>query len=480
MRKNKIIISIAIAALTIFGVACMKQKEGATSLTVKENNSSKFEQNINKEGGQVALSESEANSSPEEKSEAESLKGEAEQMNEQSVAKTKEDSVVSNNTTNNSNINPGNAVSQNNSAPLVPSLPKQDNSNSSPVSSKKITLGSTLEEVKDILGEPRSIYDVTKYGHDSYVTYYYEKVTLYLYKKNGTLRVVAWSDCRDPRVSIADKLSAAPPITFGSTMEDVAKAMGTPTDFDPQYSDNADNSKFPTWWKYPSGSTVFFDYNFKVYGWLNEGDLKVNTGAKNPSSSPITLGSTKSDVTKAMGTPRVASIDYHKFVTSWLTYNNSDAFRFDINERVIGWNNTGKSLKVTLGTRNPAAPPVTLGSSLQDVVAAMGTPDILEPGTGDKPYKLVYGKSYIIMSYLEKVMEWDNRGELKVTMGYKDPLAPAFKTGSSIQDVVKAMGTPDRIGTYSLSFYYGNSCVNFSKEGIVSYYDNKGNLKVQN
>ena len=61
----------------------------------------------------------------------------------------------------------------------------------------------------------------------------------------------------------------------------------------------------------------------------------------------------------------------------------------------------------------------------------------------------------------------------------KDPHAPLITIGSSVEDVIKAMGTPESIQISFKSFKYRNSTIFFDDDWKVQSWDNRyGNLKV--
>jgi len=61
----------------------------------------------------------------------------------------------------------------------------------------------------------------------------------------------------------------------------------------------------------------------------------------------------------------------------------------------------------------------------------------------------------------------------------KDPNAPLITIGSSIEDVIGAMGTPESIQIFFKSFKYRNATVCFDDDWKVQSWDNRyGNLKV--
>jgi hypothetical protein len=61
----------------------------------------------------------------------------------------------------------------------------------------------------------------------------------------------------------------------------------------------------------------------------------------------------------------------------------------------------------------------------------------------------------------------------------KDPDAPLINIGSSVEDVIKAMGTPESIQISFRSFKYRNSTIFFDDDWKVQSWDNRyGDLKV--
>ena len=61
----------------------------------------------------------------------------------------------------------------------------------------------------------------------------------------------------------------------------------------------------------------------------------------------------------------------------------------------------------------------------------------------------------------------------------KDPNAPPFTIGSSVEDVIRVMGTPESIQISFKSFKYRNSTVYFDDDWKVQSWDNRyGNLKI--
>ena len=123
---------------------------------------------------------------------------------------------------------------------------------------------------------------------------------------------------------------------LGSTSTEVEAIMGKPTAIQ-NYRHVRDD------WKYGL-SSVRFDENGKVNGWINDGNnLKIFLGDKRKDAPPIMRGATQQQVIDAMGTPN-SVFDYKTTGQSWM-YGKS---RIDFNKdgQVKGWINTGGNLKI--------------------------------------------------------------------------------------------------------------------------------------
>jgi curved DNA-binding protein CbpA len=237
--------------------------------------------------------------------------------------------------------------------------------------------------------------------------------------------------------------------TLGSTMDEVETAMGTPS------SISYDR------WSYDNSSVTF--ENRMVVGWSDiSNNLKVSIGKKDPNAPPFTLGSTSQEVITAMGTP--SSISYDR----WSYDNSSVTFE---NRKVVGWSDISNNLKVSIGKKDPNATPFTLGSTAQEVIAAMGTPSSISYD------RWSYDNSSVTFEN-RKVVGWsDISNNLKVSIGKKDPNASPFTLESTAQEVIAAMGTPSSISYDRWS--YDNSSVTFKNGKVVGWSDISNNLKVK-
>jgi outer membrane protein assembly factor BamE (lipoprotein component of BamABCDE complex) len=132
--------------------------------------------------------------------------------------------------------------------------------------------------------------------------------------------------------------------------------------------------------------------------------LKVFLG--NPKvGSTFTLGSTKEDVIRAMGTPTGITVyqalgkeEWH-YSYSTVTFNNKGI--------VVEWNDLANVLKVFLG--NPkAGSTFTLGSTKEDVIKAMGTPTSINVYQALGKEEWHYSYSTVTFNNKGIVVEWND------------------------------------------------------------------------
>ncbi len=229
-----------------------------------------------------------------------------------------------------------------------------------------------------------------------------------------------------------------------------------------------------------SDSTVSDDvYDNTVSSDIYE-DVPVNQETKKEPTilSYFTIGSTKEEVQVAMGSPDAVQ-EYPSIGDVW-SYGNS---RIDFTSAgyVEGYSNRSSNLKVSLGDAKTNHY-FSIGSTKQEVVYAMGTPNEIEayPSIGDV---WSYGNSRIDFTSAGYVEGYSNRSSnLKVSLG-DAKTNHYFSIGSTKQEVVYAMGTPNEIEAYpSIGdvWSYGNSRIDFTSAGYVESYNNQsGNLKIQ-
>ncbi|TYS60673.1 DUF1311 domain-containing protein [Bacillus infantis] len=120
----------------------------------------------------------------------------------------------------------------------------------------------------------------------------------------------------------------------------------------------------------------------------------------------------------------------------------------------------------------------TLGSSKEEVIRVMGEPDETEEFGYVSSWR--YEDSTIEFDENEEVTGWSNFSHiLKVTVGSKQEGALPFAEGSSIEEVVKAMGTPDQVTHWGAIWHYQDSLVEFNGKTVIGWSDNSGILLVK-
>jgi len=286
-----------------------------------------------------------------------------------------------------------------------------------------------------------------------------------------------------------------PFITLGSTKKDVLEVLGRPDSFLSGYTN------YNTFvMRYNNPMLVIEiectidgvnDYS-KVIGWWADTQLnnKIILGPKDPTAPPFTIGSSRNDVAKAMGAPKEIFNYRPSYIQGYIpwTYPDNSIVFFDENRKVTGYINNG-SLKVDMGKKDPEAPPINWESSMQDVINALGTPDIVNFDYKIEYYDIWvpeytyyrYKNSYIGFDKNQKLVSFDNNDNLKIDFGSIDPAFPGIRADSKIDEILKAMGTPERIDmitTDRWNWFYGNSYITVDSNGTIISWEDKGNLKI--
>jgi outer membrane protein assembly factor BamE (lipoprotein component of BamABCDE complex) len=359
--------------------------------------------------------------------------------------------------------------------------------------SNNIALGSSRQDVLDALGKP--LRTLSKDGIDFME---YSNGFVYLNKSGKKGGVVGWYNNGIPKIVQAVKDPKAIPFRIGSSMAEVARSSGTPKFVPPYYLNEHDD-----YWIFSDDSIVFYNKDQKVVSYINRGKLKVSLGKKDTKAPLINHKSKIKDVVAAMGTPDsvnaffIESADYSKYHVSVTRYTNpismsysvsintqytyyqyKDSFiAFDKNEKLIHFINKG-NLKLDFGKKDPGFAGLTVYSSEDDIVKAMGTPDKIIDNSGGYHRNWFYGDSYIMVDDNGKLEGWVDKGNLNINKKLADSDAPIITIGSSKQDVLNAMGTPDNFNSSAWS--YGESCIYFENTNCVTWIDNPINVKISN
>lgn len=203
---------------------------------------------------------------------------------------------------------------------------------------KKVTLGMTVDEVLEIMGEPLDKEDI---GYDTYRYYYIndnikeiyrdKTVLIEFTKKTQPHTVIGWYRNGDERISMGEINPNAAPIRLGSGVSEIIAAAGTPTSI----TDNIDHS---IWW-YGYNSSLTLDNNKKVVGWKNNSNMNIYMGERDINAPGIKIGSTFEEVIKAMGPTTEIQFNFIDFSRT-LKYGDS-YIKIDKNGRVTGWDDRG-------------------------------------------------------------------------------------------------------------------------------------------
>jgi len=193
-------------------------------------------------------------------------------------------------------------------------------------------------------------------------------------------------------------------IKLGATRSEVIDMMGPPTRITPFSAIEEE-----IWW-YPQSSLTF--KHGKLDSIQNSGDLRngleASLGDKVPGAPPFKVGSTKNEVIAAQGSPtRVSRFDRLN-MEIWYYGLATVTFR---NDRVAEWLNIGFGLNVDMGKKNPNAPPFSVGSTKDEVIASEGTPDSIKLFPALKQEIWFYGFSAVTFKD-GAVIAWNNLGQL--------------------------------------------------------------------
>lgn len=201
--------------------------------------------------------------------------------------------------------------------------------------------------------------------------------------------------------------------------------------------------------------------------------------------STFTLGSTSNEVRTVQGMPddinRYEALGYEQWNYGWSSVKISTQ-----TNKVIEWSNEG-NLKTQLlpGRFTTRSRSFTKGSHKDDVLRLQGTPDDINRYEALGYEQWNYGWSSVkISTQTDKVVEWNNEGNLKIGMnpGRNVTNSLTFSEGSHKDDVLRLQGSPDDVNRYEALGYeqwnYGWSSVKISTTtDRVIEWNNEGNLK---
>jgi outer membrane protein assembly factor BamE (lipoprotein component of BamABCDE complex) len=276
-------------------------------------------------------------------------------------------------------------------------------------------------------------------------TYYYYAKAYYLDKNKKS-----YSDASKLVSAVAKSPSISKYVSLGTSRSDVYKIMGKPSY---KYYDTNYNTynlmyieKKGTYKKEICIYLRKINGDYEVIGWFNNNSKMSDGDEKN--TGTFTLGSSYEEVTRAMKTPTFLFMNSEdsgfglSFQNNSIKYEDGSILTFNSDFKVIHWRNKGM-LREKYGVMKPTKAPLTLGSTLDKVFLSLGTPDLIEADVSEKPVRIHYGNTMLYIDPYLRLAGWDNKGKINITVGTKGTTTMQVSVGSSVEDVIKIMGTPD-------------------------------------
>lgn len=198
--------------------------------------------------------------------------------------------------------------------------------------------------------------------------------------------------------------------------------------------------------------------------YIREGDdMDINL------ESYVRVGSTKVDVKRILGEP--SKVDGHMW-----TYNASH-IKFDLHDQVIEWKNMFNQLDVGMCPYKASYRSFELGSSMDEVLLAMGSPTAVE-AIHDSIWK--YEASHIKFDGSGHVIEWKSQFEqLKKGLRKPEETTKYVHINSTKDEVLSALGAPSTVLSINSNVWkYHASHVVFEQDKVVEWKNDYGQLDI--
>ena len=187
------------------------------------------------------------------------------------------------------------------------------------------------------------------------------------------------------------------------------------------------------------------------------GVLEVGRPADARAQTTFTLGSTQADVRRVQGLPTVIERLHSLGVEIW-TYGASTVRFSSDSLRVIGWENPGRALHVTVtpGPNVTTSSTFGAGSHRDDVARLMGTPTAIREDRAHGTMSWRYGQSAVTFSSADqRVLDSSDRGgNLRVGLStsavVSSTVAPGVSTPNAPATLVAAMEFREPSGNRAL------------------------------
>lgn len=161
-------------------------------------------------------------------------------------------------------------------------------------------------------------------------------------------------------------------------------------------------------------------------------------------------------------------------------YIYGDSYVTIKDSKIVGWDNKGKNLVIYIGKAEEGVK-FGLDSSVEELIAAMGTPEKIYNFSVNIDY-YYYGSSYAIVKD-KRVSGWYS-GNVPINVNMGVALSNAsFGMNSTMEEVVAAMGTPEclisGVNDDSVTMYYGSSMVSLTQRRVTAWTSGSVALKVR-
>lgn len=315
--------------------------------------------------------------------------------------------------------------------------------------SNKLVLGSCIEQVNLLLGEPDAIS-----GQRNNV-YVYGNSTIYFDEENNVLGYNNEKNQLDtvlPEQTINDHS-----LFIGDSKAEVMAKIGAPTEIK--------SSNINVW--YVETSTLSFDLEGILIAYDNSrGYLDDYLPLQDNRNETFFIGDTEAEVIRKVGSP-TKILAAHGY--SW--YYTNDRINFDENGLVVGYISSTYNLKGLLPEKSNFSDTMFIGGSKEEALEIFGAPSEINstyPNTWEYVLdKLYFDESGKLIGYT------DGYNHLSAGLPQENSGDSTFFIGSSKEEVLSIMGAPSEISSaYPNTWEYSLDRIYFDENGMVIGYDN--------
>ena len=269
-------------------------------------------------------------------------------------------------------------------------------------------------------------------------------------------------------------------ISIGSSKQEVQDVMGRPEEVVPI-------SRSEEWWYYRDIQITIHPSGEAVTGWSYSGPLKqspieaLSSIGQTPLSDPdglITSGSSVEEVVAIVGEP-VSVSKFSKNDEYWWQFSDSTIYISPDGRLVTSWTYSGplrgsrfKELaSITARAGSDRTADISIGSTVDQVVAAMGEPDAVSHwGHEEESWWQYHDGTVYISPASGRVTSWAYAGSLQEsrflllseirTVPNSNP-GGKIGRGSTVDEVVAVLGEPDSVANWGEDtwWYFHNSTV---------------------